>query len=170
VNKGPRGINVHLVDMQRELGDIHCESLQGAGRILKAWGFTDAARAMATSLSSRFHRGDITGCLFDRIQFQMMEDDSERSDEETTALVPTIELDRLASARRPQAKAVRVRLSDTAEEGNLGSVLCGSLKGAGRVLHAWGLAPASLHTPLADRKKRGEVTGVLYKRVRFCFE
>ena len=75
-----------------------------------------------------------------------------------------------SSTRDPQQKAIRVRLSDTVEQGNLGSVLCHSLKGAGRVLHAWGFAPASLHTPLKERKKRGEVTGLLYKRIQFRFE
>jgi len=169
VDKGPRGIKVQLVDVQRQLGDIRCDSLHGAGRVLEAWGFTDSAGAMATSLRSRFRRGDVTGCLFDRIQYQM-EDDRVRSGKEATVFVPMHELQRLASTRDPQQKAIRVRLSDTVEQGNLGSVLCHSLKGAGRVLHAWGFAPASLHTPLKERKKRGEVTGLLYKRIQFRFE
>ena len=167
--EGPPGIKVHLMDARGELGDISCHSLQGAARVLKAWGFIDAAPAMAASLSGRFHRGDVTGCLFDRIQYHMV-DDRAFSDEKHNRLVPANKLKRLARSNRPRESAVRVRLTDTAQEGNLGSVLCDSITAAGRVLHGWGFARASLHTPLKSRKKRGEVTGLLYERFRFCFE
>jgi hypothetical protein len=62
-----------------------------------------------------------------------MEDDRTRGG---TVFVPMNELERLARTRNLQERAIRVRLSDTAQEGHLGSVLCHSLKGTARVLHA----------------------------------
>ena len=114
VNGGPRGIKVHLVDMDAQRARGH--SLRFAAGYSKRGALPICdARAMPTSLWSRFHRGEITDCLFDRIRYLRM-----RSDKQTTAFVPTSEQEHLASTRHIQANAVRVRLSDTAQEGSLG--------------------------------------------------
>lgn len=71
-NKGSMqsSIGVHMSDTATEnnLGSVHCQSLGGAGRVLRAWGFVSSDIHGRNILLRR--KGKKAGLLFDRIQYQ----------------------------------------------------------------------------------------------------
>jgi len=62
------GVFMHDTATENNLGSVHCQSLGGAGRVLRAWGFVSSDIHGRNILLRR--KGKKAGLLFDRIQYQ----------------------------------------------------------------------------------------------------